>query len=422
MSQDPLGFDAGDSNLYRYVKNAPTNGTDPSGDELRAEDLTAATEMQKWLAGEEGALSKSWPTRWPLSLKVRTDIIKHQEGNTVFYTLVAVDAIERDGALAAALTAPIDNLPKNVTFGTIVRTRAALNALASDNTTFSLVWRSRSTPMSKSFEAKIGDKYLFAQIDHRRPTPLSFEVIRTAARRLKLPTGAIKELEELDAISLDAKGAKGMKAQYGRSPWARKGTITLSEDKTDRLLAGSAGIGGTFSDLYNEVTNAYFDQVILKRGEAKWLLDLVNQAAEDVYVPLLTHPYPRERTYGIGWKTGTVNRELVTMSHREALRVAYHMVDEALSETASSLVYEFQSRKAPNMSALRNNAKPGHATEGSAWSLIPYVRAAETTLPDYMIHSVLWIHQYGSKDPAPEQGQEAVKRALADNWRAFFVR
>jgi RHS repeat-associated protein len=31
LSQDPLGFDAGDSNLYRYVNNAPTNGTDPSG-------------------------------------------------------------------------------------------------------------------------------------------------------------------------------------------------------------------------------------------------------------------------------------------------------------------------------------------------------------------------------------------------------
>ena len=25
ISQDPLGFDAGDSNLYRYVNNAPTN-------------------------------------------------------------------------------------------------------------------------------------------------------------------------------------------------------------------------------------------------------------------------------------------------------------------------------------------------------------------------------------------------------------
>jgi len=30
-SQDPLGFDAGDSNLYRYVNNRPTMATDPSG-------------------------------------------------------------------------------------------------------------------------------------------------------------------------------------------------------------------------------------------------------------------------------------------------------------------------------------------------------------------------------------------------------
>jgi RHS repeat-associated protein len=31
ISQDPLGFDAGDSNLYRYVTNRPTGATDPSG-------------------------------------------------------------------------------------------------------------------------------------------------------------------------------------------------------------------------------------------------------------------------------------------------------------------------------------------------------------------------------------------------------
>jgi len=31
MSQDPLGFDAGDSNLYRYVRNEPDRATDPSG-------------------------------------------------------------------------------------------------------------------------------------------------------------------------------------------------------------------------------------------------------------------------------------------------------------------------------------------------------------------------------------------------------
>ncbi|MCY2981903.1 MAG: hypothetical protein NTU79_24850 [Planctomycetota bacterium] len=31
MSKDPIGFDAGDANLYRYVGNGPTNGSDPSG-------------------------------------------------------------------------------------------------------------------------------------------------------------------------------------------------------------------------------------------------------------------------------------------------------------------------------------------------------------------------------------------------------
>ncbi len=31
LSQDPEGFAAGDSNLYRYVNNAPTNAADPSG-------------------------------------------------------------------------------------------------------------------------------------------------------------------------------------------------------------------------------------------------------------------------------------------------------------------------------------------------------------------------------------------------------
>jgi RHS repeat-associated protein len=31
LSTDPIGFSAGDANLYRYVGNSPTNATDPSG-------------------------------------------------------------------------------------------------------------------------------------------------------------------------------------------------------------------------------------------------------------------------------------------------------------------------------------------------------------------------------------------------------
>jgi RHS repeat-associated protein len=35
MSQDPMGFDAGDSNLYRYANNNPGSFTDPSGQRVR---------------------------------------------------------------------------------------------------------------------------------------------------------------------------------------------------------------------------------------------------------------------------------------------------------------------------------------------------------------------------------------------------
>jgi uncharacterized protein RhaS with RHS repeats len=36
LMEDPLGFDAGDYNLERYVGNGPTDGTDPSGLEVIA--------------------------------------------------------------------------------------------------------------------------------------------------------------------------------------------------------------------------------------------------------------------------------------------------------------------------------------------------------------------------------------------------
>ncbi len=37
LSQDPIGFDAGDANLYRYVNNAPFNATDPTGEAVAIE-------------------------------------------------------------------------------------------------------------------------------------------------------------------------------------------------------------------------------------------------------------------------------------------------------------------------------------------------------------------------------------------------
>ena len=39
ITQDPMGFDAGDSNLYRYVNNRPTVASDPSGFQVAGIDI-----------------------------------------------------------------------------------------------------------------------------------------------------------------------------------------------------------------------------------------------------------------------------------------------------------------------------------------------------------------------------------------------
>jgi RHS repeat-associated protein len=58
MSQDPMGFDAGDSNLYRYVNNAPTDATDPSGRMLFA-DQDSATMLVKKLKTDYGIAAEA---------------------------------------------------------------------------------------------------------------------------------------------------------------------------------------------------------------------------------------------------------------------------------------------------------------------------------------------------------------------------
>jgi RHS repeat-associated protein len=47
LSPDPLGFAAGDVNLYRYLGNGPTLATDPSG--LKKLSLGRASDPQRWL-------------------------------------------------------------------------------------------------------------------------------------------------------------------------------------------------------------------------------------------------------------------------------------------------------------------------------------------------------------------------------------
>src|SRR5262249_41771866 len=60
VQRDPMGFDAGDSNLMRYVGNNPVNAIDPSGLWLVGKDYSAAKDYANWLAGEDGPLQKAY--------------------------------------------------------------------------------------------------------------------------------------------------------------------------------------------------------------------------------------------------------------------------------------------------------------------------------------------------------------------------
>src|SRR5262249_46964542 len=46
---DPLGFDAGDTDLSRYVHNGPTNGADPDGLRLITQDRATAEALDAWI-------------------------------------------------------------------------------------------------------------------------------------------------------------------------------------------------------------------------------------------------------------------------------------------------------------------------------------------------------------------------------------
>jgi RHS repeat-associated protein len=74
ITEDPIGFAAGDSNLYRYVNNAPTDAQDPSGNFLFAFGQARAEKIAKSLREKYGGtwwtveVSNPWrivvPDRW----------------------------------------------------------------------------------------------------------------------------------------------------------------------------------------------------------------------------------------------------------------------------------------------------------------------------------------------------------------------
>jgi hypothetical protein len=73
LSEDPKGFEAGDSNLYRYVGNATTNATDPSGlDHIDNRiDARIQRELERQRNSIQGTANGSWPVQLYLNLMLR---------------------------------------------------------------------------------------------------------------------------------------------------------------------------------------------------------------------------------------------------------------------------------------------------------------------------------------------------------------
>jgi len=88
ISQDPLGFDAGDSNLYRYVNNMPTVATDPSGMELFARASASAKDIVDWLSNNSAGYFGKKGSEGP---NIATMAIKLKEGG---YRILPVDQDE----------------------------------------------------------------------------------------------------------------------------------------------------------------------------------------------------------------------------------------------------------------------------------------------------------------------------------------
>ena len=69
LTEDPIGFDAGDANVYRYVGNSPTNAVDPSG--LFSWSLPPGTSVDQ---GNDGVVTLRPSTRpggLPVTITVR---------------------------------------------------------------------------------------------------------------------------------------------------------------------------------------------------------------------------------------------------------------------------------------------------------------------------------------------------------------
>jgi RHS repeat-associated protein len=113
ISQDPMGFDAGDSNLYRYVHNAPTTHDDPSGEFVLNGPASTYLDNPNLLTGKDlryidSVISSIGSNIWEASSQLRSyqSSYDYQMNNASIY-----NEPEHSRALERAARAKADMVP-----------------------------------------------------------------------------------------------------------------------------------------------------------------------------------------------------------------------------------------------------------------------------------------------------------------------
>jgi RHS repeat-associated protein len=84
ISEDPIGFAAGDANLYRYVGNSPTNATDPDGLEQRrsVNDFYILDVIGQRVSGPNGGKPGPWGDfRYTINWLISPKAVKAPKGS-----------------------------------------------------------------------------------------------------------------------------------------------------------------------------------------------------------------------------------------------------------------------------------------------------------------------------------------------------
>jgi hypothetical protein len=95
QNYEPLGFEAGDANLYRYVGNSPTNATDPTG--LYQEDIHFYMTYYLAIAAglpESAAYAISWANQYP-DVNPKTEPFSGVDARNRFHFRCGKDGVRR---------------------------------------------------------------------------------------------------------------------------------------------------------------------------------------------------------------------------------------------------------------------------------------------------------------------------------------